>query len=37
MQARDQAVDAGGDGLPVAEPVARKADRDVGVADTPLQ
>ena len=37
MQPGDQAIDAAGDVRPVVQPVARKAQRHVGVADASLQ
>ena len=37
MQPGDQAIDSAGDVRPVVQPVARKAQGDVGLADAPLQ
>src|SRR5664280_1936845 len=37
MQPYDQPIDTTGDAFPVAQPVARKTQRDVGIADAPLQ
>ena len=37
MQSYDQAVDTARDVLPIGQPVARKAEGDVGIADAPLQ
>ena len=37
MQARKQFVDITGDRLPIGQPIARKAERDIGIVDAAFE